>query len=110
MRERERERERDVCMCVGRESYVPSASREISPPPLTLLLQLTIPPPPSNSEGSELTSQQFRWDQRLFTVLLRLPGIGEERNSTPNISEASGNGYLLGDTAIASMCEQTGGE
>lgn len=31
---------------------------------------------PSKLSGSELTSEPFRWDQRLFTIILRLPGAG----------------------------------
>ena len=58
-------------------------------------------------EGSELTNQPFRWDQRLFTVLLRLSGIGEERNVVGDVS--CENNYLLGEGALTAISELTGG-
>ena len=63
---------------------------------------------PNPPEGGELTSQPFRWDQRLFTVLLCLPGVGEERNSLA--SETTDNAYVMGEGLISSLCEGTGGE
>ena len=60
-------------------------------------------------EGSELTNKPFRWDQRLFTVMLRFPGIGEERNLAPSEMD-SDNGYLLRESSITALCERTGGE
>ena len=57
-------------------------------------------------EGSELTNQPYRWDQRLFTILLRLPGIGEERNLTDLPGDSS---YLLGEEALSAVSELTGG-
>lgn len=59
-------------------------------------------------EGSELTNQPFRWDQRLFTVLLRLPGIGEDRNAPGDL--AIDNHYRLGEDALTNTSELTGGE
>ena len=59
-------------------------------------------------EGSELTKEVYRWDQRFFTVLMRLPGLGEKVSS---IERANGMGinYTLGDGVVSSLCEATGG-
>ena len=51
--------------------------------------------------GHELTNDPFRWDQRLFSIILRMPGT---RSSLPNKI-----GMQSGDPAIAVMCEVTGG-
>lgn len=51
--------------------------------------------------GHELTTEPFRWDQRLFSIILRMPGT---RSSLPNKM-----GMNNGDPAIAAMCEVTGG-
>lgn len=51
--------------------------------------------------GHELTTEPFRWDQRLFSIILRMPG---SRSSLPNKI-----GMHNGDPAIAAMCEVTGG-
>ncbi|KAM5195429.1 integrator complex subunit 6-like isoform 7-T7 [Hipposideros larvatus] len=52
--------------------------------------------------GSELTKEPFRWDQRLFALVLRLPGLAstepEQLGSVP-----------IDESAIAQMCEVTGG-
>uniref|UniRef100_A0A1A8J294 DEAD/H (Asp-Glu-Ala-Asp/His) box polypeptide 26B n=1 Tax=Nothobranchius kuhntae TaxID=321403 RepID=A0A1A8J294_NOTKU len=52
--------------------------------------------------GSELTKEPFRWDQRLFALVLRLPGVAtsdtEQLGSVPT-----------DDSAITQMCEVTGG-
>lgn len=52
--------------------------------------------------GSELTKEPFRWDQRLFALVLRLPGAAtpdsEQLGSVPN-----------DESAITQMCEVTGG-
>ena len=52
--------------------------------------------------GHELTAEPFRWDQRLFSIILRMPGT---RSSMPNKI-----GVTSGDPAIAAMCEVTGGD
>ncbi|XP_062332736.1 integrator complex subunit 6 [Osmerus eperlanus] len=52
--------------------------------------------------GSELTKEPFRWDQRLFALVLRLPGA-----STPD-SEQLGS-VPTDESAITQMCEVTGG-
>nr|DBA20914.1 TPA: hypothetical protein GDO54_017649 [Pyxicephalus adspersus] len=52
--------------------------------------------------GSELTKEPFRWDQRLFALVLRLPGASsvepEQLGSVPS-----------DESAITQMCEVTGG-
>ncbi|XP_044161879.1 integrator complex subunit 6-like isoform X4 [Bufo gargarizans] len=52
--------------------------------------------------GSELTKEPFRWDQRLFALVLRLPGASsvepEQVGSVPT-----------DESAITQMCEVTGG-
>uniref|UniRef100_A0A3B3QWJ6 Integrator complex subunit 6 like n=1 Tax=Paramormyrops kingsleyae TaxID=1676925 RepID=A0A3B3QWJ6_9TELE len=52
--------------------------------------------------GSELTKEPFRWDQRLFALVLRLPGAAvpdsEQLGSVPS-----------DESAITQMCEVTGG-
>nr|XP_020485410.1 integrator complex subunit 6-like [Labrus bergylta] len=52
--------------------------------------------------GSELTKEPFRWDQRLFALVLRLPGA-----TTPD-SEQLGS-VPTDESAITQMCEVTGG-
>ncbi|XP_063284887.1 integrator complex subunit 6 isoform X1 [Pelobates fuscus] len=51
--------------------------------------------------GSELTKEPFRWDQRLFALVLRLPGATsvEQEQITVQLDESS----------IAPMCDVTGG-
>ncbi|XP_049727660.1 integrator complex subunit 6-like isoform X8 [Loxodonta africana] len=62
-----------------------------------LFLPLNSPLP-----GSELTKEPFRWDQRLFALVLRLPGVAstepEHLGSVPT-----------DESAITQMCEVTGG-
>uniref|UniRef100_A0A1A7Y0C2 DEAD/H (Asp-Glu-Ala-Asp/His) box polypeptide 26B n=1 Tax=Iconisemion striatum TaxID=60296 RepID=A0A1A7Y0C2_9TELE len=52
--------------------------------------------------GSELTKEPFRWDQRLFALVLRLPGA-----ATPDTEQLGS--VPTDDTAITQMCEVTGG-
>ncbi|XP_054069275.1 integrator complex subunit 6 isoform X3 [Rissa tridactyla] len=52
--------------------------------------------------GSELTKEPFRWDQRLFALVLRLPGI-----TAPDSEQMTG--VPVDDSAITPMCEVTGG-
>ncbi|RXN29078.1 integrator complex subunit 6-like protein [Labeo rohita] len=62
-----------------------------------LHLPLTTPLP-----GSELTKEPFRWDQRLFSLVLRIPG-----HASPD-PEPMG-GVPLDPSPITPMCEVTGG-
>ncbi|XP_072370308.1 integrator complex subunit 6 isoform X1 [Scyliorhinus torazame] len=52
--------------------------------------------------GSELTKEPFRWDQRLFSLVLRLPGL------MPSETEQLGS-VPSDESAITPMCEVTGG-
>ncbi|XP_031442808.1 integrator complex subunit 6 [Clupea harengus] len=52
--------------------------------------------------GSELTKEPFRWDQRLFALVLRLPGAAMPEN------EQLGS-VPTDESAITQMCEVTGG-
>ncbi|XP_029368103.1 integrator complex subunit 6 isoform X1 [Echeneis naucrates] len=52
--------------------------------------------------GSELTKEPFRWDQRLFALVLRLPGA-----ATPD-NEQLGS-VPTDESAVTQMCEVTGG-
>ncbi|XP_048069499.1 integrator complex subunit 6-like isoform X6 [Ursus arctos] len=52
--------------------------------------------------GSELTKEPFRWDQRLFALVLRLPGLA------PTEPEQLGS-VPTDESAITQMCEVTGG-
>ncbi|RMC07166.1 hypothetical protein DUI87_16622 [Hirundo rustica rustica] len=64
--------------------------------PFQLHLPLNSPLP-----GSELTKEPFRWDQRLFALVLRLPGI-----TAPESEQMTG--VPVDDSAITPMCEVTG--
>ena len=69
---------------------------------------MAVPDGSPHTEGSELTKEVFRWDQRLFTVLLRLPGLGEKVSSIERASRI-GSRYTIGDDVVSSLCEATGG-
>ncbi|XP_054643815.1 integrator complex subunit 6 isoform X1 [Dunckerocampus dactyliophorus] len=62
-----------------------------------LHLPLTTPLP-----GSELTKEPFRWDQRLFALVLRIPGHA-------SVEPDPVGGVPSDDSAITPMCEVTGG-
>ncbi|KAM4700517.1 integrator complex subunit 6 isoform 2-T2 [Discoglossus pictus] len=52
--------------------------------------------------GSELTKEPFRWDQRLFALVLRLPGAtAVEQEQMTNVQ--------LDESFITPMCDVTGG-
>jgi len=53
--------------------------------------------------GSELTKEPFRWDQRVFGIVLRMP-------ATPPSDQMSSFVPSATDTALDAMCEVTGGE
>lgn len=62
----------------------------------TLSLPLNI-----NIPGAKLTKEPFRWDQRLFSLILRMSGHkGDERNDTKVPHD---------DSPLEKMCEVTGG-
>lgn len=64
---------------------------------LQLHLPLTTPLP-----GSELTKEPFRWDQRLFALVLRIPG-------NASVEPEPLGGVPPDDSPITPMCEVTGG-
>lgn len=67
----------------------------------TLLFQLHLPlttPLP----GSELTKEPFRWDQRLFALVLRIAG-------NASVEPEPVGGVPPDDSPITPMCEVTGG-
>lgn len=68
---------------------------------LSSFLQLHLP---LNSPlpGSELTKEPFRWDQRLFALVLRLPGA-------PSVEPEQLGSVPTDESAITQMCEVTGG-
>ncbi len=53
--------------------------------------------------GSEMTKEPFRWDQRLFSVVLRLPAVPPQEYPGTFIPAAE-------DSAIDCMCDVMGGE
>jgi len=53
--------------------------------------------------GSELTKEPFRWDQRVFGIVLRMP-------ATPPSDQMSSFVPSATDTALDAMCEVTGGK
>ena len=62
----------------------------------------------SNVPGSELTKEPFRWDQRLFALVLRLTGMVPSDNCNNNIN--GGAGVITSDSSpIDDMCDVTGG-
>lgn len=67
---------------------------------MTLFFQFALPMH-SRIPGSELTKEPFRWDQRLFSLVLRLSG-------TPAVERDTG--LVASDSSpIDAMCEVTGG-
>ena len=53
--------------------------------------------------GSELTREPFRWDQRLYALVLRMAG-------TPPTAQETATGHVASDhSPIDAMCEVTGG-
>ncbi|GLE10136.1 hypothetical protein PINS_up022131 [Pythium insidiosum] len=62
------------------------------------LMQDALTIPPSSAVGAELTQEPYRWDQRLYTVALKLPAtVNGSVRSTPScptdlmaLSEATG--------------------
>ncbi len=53
--------------------------------------------------GSEMTKEPFRWDQRLFSVVLRLPAVPPQEFPGTFIPAAE-------DSAIDCMCDVMGGQ
>lgn len=53
------------------------------------------------AEGMELTNEVYRWDQRLFSVVLRLPGMGGPSSNAKD--------PLPSETFLTKLAEATGG-
>ena len=54
--------------------------------------------------GSELTKEPFRWDQRMYSLILRIPG-----SATGLAEKSNPNPFNVDDTPITRMCDATGG-
>ncbi|MEE6472288.1 hypothetical protein FKM82_009570 [Ascaphus truei] len=52
--------------------------------------------------GSELTKEPFRWDQRLFALVLRLPGA-------TSVEQEQLTSVQLDESSVTPMCDVTGG-
>ncbi len=71
--------------------------------------------------GSELTKEPFRWDQRLFAIVLALPGNASSIIQTGNLpnpisgttagADTPANQFIPAavDQPISAMCDVTGG-
>ena len=59
----------------------------------------------SGYEGAELTKELFRWDQRLFSIILRIPGVTPVQSLAPTQIPP-----LDAQHEINSLCEATGGK
>ena len=59
----------------------------------------------TRTPGEELTKEPFRWDQRLFSLLLKFPGSPHGFDKQAGVIADVANEYL-----ITPMCEITGGK
>ncbi len=66
------------------------------------LFQLNLPMM-NSVPGSELTKEPFRWDQRLFGIVLKVPAVPPSDFPGAFIPAAE-------DSPIDCMCDVTGGE
>ena len=67
---------------------------------------------PTYSLGYELTREPFRWDQRMYSLLLNMPGVewtdAQKHQIFNSVDESSpSNSACARDIAL--MCEVTGG-
>lgn len=56
--------------------------------------------------GNELTTEPFRWDQRLFSLVLRFPGHHPNYNLLQNPQPIA----PLDESPIQTMCAMMGGK
>lgn len=70
-------------------------------------LQLSLPMT-NMFPGSELTKEPFRWDQRLFALVLRMGGVPSL--DTEKEKPMSRSLVNVDDSPINAMCEVTGGK
>ncbi|KAL2652907.1 hypothetical protein R1flu_021035 [Riccia fluitans] len=71
--------------------------------------------PGPNSVGFDLSSQPFRWDQRVFATVLRIPSVStavlERSGPIPQNAPISGSQIAVQmDNTISAFCEFTGGK
>ena len=52
--------------------------------------------------GAELTKELYRWDQRLFTLQLKIPGFAQPLNDKHLANTPE-------DVPLSTLCDQTGG-
>ena len=71
-----------------------------------MLKNLSVPIQPMLA-GSELTIEPFRWDQRLFSLVLRFPAYNNSVNNNINIPQTKICEEDAEQTAL--MCRVTGG-
>ncbi|XP_063719725.1 integrator complex subunit 6-A-like [Symsagittifera roscoffensis] len=65
-------------------------------------IELTLPL--SSVRGSELTSEPYRWDQRVFSLVLQIPALDEVLDSSNQPGVPASDNRALND-----LCEVTGG-
>jgi integrator complex subunit 6 len=68
---------------------------------------LNLPMNNTNNPGSELTHEPFRWDQRLFSIVLRLSGT---YSIDPPTTNGANFNVPCDDSQISAMCDVTGGK
>ncbi|KAK6016871.1 hypothetical protein OSTOST_17641, partial [Ostertagia ostertagi] len=68
-----------------------------------LMVDMNLAPTGRPYLGSEMTMESFRWDQRLFTCVLRYPSKGMRVNLSPPIILPNGG------QPIEAICASTGG-
>ncbi|KAK9838522.1 hypothetical protein WJX81_005008 [Elliptochloris bilobata] len=62
--------------------------------------------------GSELVAAPYRWDQRLFAALLRMPALdaaGAPAYALGSSAAAAAAEVPAADSSVAALCEKTGG-
>lgn len=64
----------------------------------------------SSVPGSELTKEPFRWDQRLFSLVLRLTGTYNSPNDNTTSLNINNAVVPSDESPINAMCDVTGGE
>lgn len=70
--------------------------------------------------GSELTREPFRWDQRLFAIVLAIPAQASSTTQTTiganttgsTANDTSANQFIppASDQPVTAMCDVTGGK
>lgn len=62
--------------------------------------------------GSELTKEPFRWDQRLFSIVLKLPAVQTVPDAPTDASTTAANSFIPSaeGCGVDNMCDVTGGK